>query len=232
VLTICRGLIHTFTFSKLRDLRLVELSRILSTGDSAAIPFQMYPKSSGQSHRQVARSPSSARHELLAWAKARNLRDRAAGYSNDARVASDSGVQRRLNDIAQHYRLAAAAEAKDAGRLGNERREKSKASENGGSDGRPEIETLRLKLRQFASQQTDQIVQARCLAVDQTLAEISEGNDLNLRQVLANHIQSLEQALRRSGPFSQSNEASGFSETQRNESRKRDVSNEAPSDRP
>ena len=162
----------------------------------------------------------------------RNLRDRAAEYSNDARVASDSGVQRRLNDIAQHYRLAAAAEAKDAGRLGNERREKSKASENGGSDGRPEIETLRLKLRQFASQQTDQIVQARCLAVDQTLAEISEGNDLNLRPVLANHIQSLEQALRRSGPFSQSNEASGFSETQRNESRKRDVSNEAPSDRP
>lgn len=150
----------------------------------------MYPKSSGQSHRQVARSPSSARHELLAWAKARNLRDRAAGYSNDARVASDSGVQRRLNDIAQHYRLAAAAEAKDAGRLGNERREKSKASENGGSDGRPEIETLRLKLRQFASQQTDQIVQARCLAVDQTLAEISEGNDLNLRRVVANHIQS------------------------------------------
>ena len=136
------------------------------------------------------------------------------------------------NDIAQHYRLAAAAEAKDAGRLGNERREKSKASENGGSDGRPEIETLRLKLRQFASQQTDQIVQARCLALDQTLAEISEGNDLNLRQVLANHIQSLEQALRRSGPFSQSNEASGFSETRRNESRKRDVSNEAPSDRP
>jgi hypothetical protein len=171
VLTICRGLIHTFTFSELRDLHLVELSRILSTGDSAAIPFQMYPKSSGQSHRQVARSPSSARHELLAWAKARNLRDRAAGYSNDARVASDSGVQRRLNDIAQHYRLAAAAEAKDAGRLGNERREKSKASENGGSDGRPEIETLRLKLRQFASQQTDQIVQARCLALDQTLAE-------------------------------------------------------------
>ena len=86
--------------------------------------------------------------------KVRNLRDRAAEYSNDARVAPDSGVQRRLNDIAQHYRLAAAAEAKDAGRLGNERREKSKASENGGSDGRPEIETLRLKLRQFASQQT------------------------------------------------------------------------------
>ncbi len=91
----------------------------------------MYPKSSGQNHRQVTRSPSNARDELLAWAKARNLRDRAAECLNDARVASDRGAQRRLNDIAQHYRLAAAAEAKDAGRLGNERREKSKSSENG-----------------------------------------------------------------------------------------------------
>jgi hypothetical protein len=158
----------------------------------------MYPKSSKQSHRQATRSPSTARDELLAWAKARNLRDRAVKYLNDARVASDSGVQRRLNDIAQHYRLAAAAEAKDAGRLGNERREKSKISENGTFDGRPEIETLRRKLRQFASQQTDQIVRARCLALDQKLAEISEGHDLNLRQVLADHIQPLEQAVRRS----------------------------------
>jgi hypothetical protein len=231
VLTICRGLIHSFTFSELRDLHLVELSRILSTGDSAAIPPKCTRRVQG---KVIVRLPEA--HQALGMSylrgQIRNLRDRAAEYSNDARVASDSGVQRRLNDIAQHYRLAAAAEAKDAGRLGNERREKSKASENGGSDGRPEIETLRLKLRQFASQQTDQIVQARCLALDQTLAEISEGNDLNLRQVLANHIQSLEQALRRSGPFSQSNEASGFSETRRNESRKRDVSNEAPSDRP
>jgi hypothetical protein len=162
VLTICRGLIHSFTFSELRDLHLVELSRILSTGDSAAIPFQMYPKSSGQSHRQVARSPSSARHELLAWAKARNLRDRAAGYSNDARVASDSGVQRRLNDIAQHYRLAAAAEAKDAGRLGNERREKSKASENGGSDGRPEIDKVAIGLRWNNAELRVQLTDRQC----------------------------------------------------------------------
>ena len=86
-------------------------------------------------------------------------------------------------------RLAAAAEAKDAGRLGNERREKSKSSENGTYDGRPEIEALRLKLRKFAGQQTDQAVQARCLALDQKLAEISEGNDPNLRQVLASHVQ-------------------------------------------
>jgi hypothetical protein len=158
----------------------------------------MYPKSSGQSHRQVTRSPTSARDELLAWAKARNLRDRAVKYQNDAREASDRGVQRRLNDIAQHYRLAAAAEAKDAGRLGNERREKSKISENGTFGGRAAIETIRLKLRQFAGQQTDQVVRARCLALDQKLAEISEGNDLNLRQVLADHIQHLERALRRS----------------------------------
>jgi hypothetical protein len=158
----------------------------------------MYPKSSRQSHRQATLSPSTARDELLAWAKARNLRDRAVKYQNDARDASDAGFQRRLNDIAQHYRLAAAAEAKDAGRLGNERREKSKISENGTFDGRPEIETLRRKLRQFASQQTDQIVRARCLALDEKLAEIAEGNDLNLRRVLADHIQHLEQALRRS----------------------------------
>jgi hypothetical protein len=158
---------------------------------------RMDPKSSGQSRRQATRSPSSAREELLAWAKARNLRDRAAKYQNDARHASDTGFQRRLNDIAQHYRLAAAAEAKDAGRLGDERRENSKISENGTFGGRPEIETLRLKLRQFASQQTDQIVRARCLALDQKLGEISEGNDLNLRQVLADDIQHLEQALRR-----------------------------------
>ena len=189
MLTICRGLIHSFTFSELRDLHLVELSRILSTGDSAAIPPKCTRRVQG---KVIVRLPEA--HQALGMSylrgQIRNLRDRAAEYSNDARVAPDSGVQRRLNDIAQHYRLAAAAEAKDAGRLGNERREKSKASENGGSDGRPEIETLRLKLRQFASQQTDQIVQARCLALDQTLAEISEGNDLNLRRVLANHIQS------------------------------------------
>jgi DNA end-binding protein Ku len=71
---------------------------------------------------------------------------------------------RRLNDIAQHYRLLAAAEAKDAGRLGNERREK-KALENGSFDGRAEIQTLRLKLRLFASQRTGQIVRAQCFAV-------------------------------------------------------------------
>jgi hypothetical protein len=156
----------------------------------------MYPKSSGQDHRQVTRSPSSARYELLAWAKARNLRDRPAEYLNDARVASDSSVQRRLNDIAQHYRVLAEAEAKGACRLGNERRDKSRTSENGNSDGRAEIQALRLKLRQFASQQSDQIVQARCLALDQKLAEISEGNDRNLGQVLEN-VQQLEQALRR-----------------------------------
>jgi hypothetical protein len=153
VLTICRGLIHSFTFSELRDLHLVELSRILSTGDSAAIPPKCTRRVQG---KVVVRLPEA--HQALGMSylrgQIRNLRDRAAEYSNDARVAPDSGVQRRLNDIAQHYRLAAAAEAKDAGRLGNERREKSKASENGGSDGRPEIETLRLKLRQFASQQT------------------------------------------------------------------------------
>jgi len=88
------------------------------------------------------------------------------------------------------------------------------AEVNGTYDGRPEIEALRLKLRKFAGQQTDQAVQARCLALDQKLAEISEGNDQNLRQVLASHVQQLEQALRRSGPFSQSDEVPGLAEPQ------------------
>jgi hypothetical protein len=184
----------------------------------------VYAKSSTQSHCQVTRSPSSARDELLAWAKARNLRDRAAECLNDARVASDSGVRRRLNDIAQHYRLLAAAEAKDAGRLGNERREK-KTLENGSVDGRAEIQTLRLKLRLFASQQTDQIVRAQCFAVDQRLAEMSEGNDQNLRHALASHVQQLEQALRRLGPISQSNEKPGSSKTQQDESHHRPADN-------
>jgi len=156
--------------------------------------------------------PSSARKELLTWARARDFRDRATEYLNVAPVASDSNAQRRLTDIAQHYRLLAAAEARDAGRLGDERRKQSKTSENGSFDGRAEIQTLRLKLRLFANQQTGQTMRAQCFAVDKTLAEISEGNALALRQVLASHVQCLERALRRStekgavSSISQSNE--------------------------
>lgn len=153
MLTICRGLIHSFTFSELRDLHLVELSRILSTGDSAAIPPKCTRRVQG---KVIVRLPEA--HQALGMSylrgEIRNLRDRAAEYSNDARVAPDSGVQRRLNDMAQHYRLAAAAEASEP--PFSEAFDFSRRSlpRRPASFGRPEIETLRLKLRQFASQQT------------------------------------------------------------------------------
>ena len=64
----------------------------------------------------------SAREELLAWAKARDFRDRAIEYLNRARHEPDGDVQSRFVDIARHYRILAEAEASNAGRMGNERR--------------------------------------------------------------------------------------------------------------
>lgn len=144
-----------------------------------------------------AERPSSARTELLAWARARDFRDRAAEYLKMARGASDNGVQRRLIDIAQHYRVLSAAEARDAGRLTNKRREKkSNISGKRTFDGKAEIQTLRMRLRLFARQQTDHTIRSQCFVVDKKLAELSEENDLILRQVLASHVQQLEQTLR------------------------------------
>ena len=60
-----------------------------------------------------------------------------------------------------------------------------------------EIQTLRLKLQLFASRQTDATVRSQCLAVDTKLAEVLEGDDPILRQVLANSVEQLEEALRR-----------------------------------
>jgi hypothetical protein len=59
-----------------------------------------------------------------------------------------------------------------------------------------EIQALRLKLQLFASRQTDPIVRSQCLAVDTRLAEVLEGDDPILRQVLANSVEQLEEALR------------------------------------
>jgi hypothetical protein len=59
-----------------------------------------------------------------------------------------------------------------------------------------EIQALRLKLQLFASQQTDQTVRSKCHAVDTRLAEILEGDDPILCQVLANSVEQLEEALR------------------------------------
>ena len=161
--------------------------------DKAKRYARLYSKSSKPTH--CARRPASARAELLAWAKARDFRNRATEYLNGARVASDSNVQRRFVDIAQHYRLLAEAEVSSADRMGAERREQSGTSQ---LDGSAELQTLRLKLRRFASQQTDQTVRSQCQAVDTKLAEVVHGDDPILRQVLANSVEQLEEAMRRS----------------------------------
>ena len=59
-----------------------------------------------------------------------------------------------------------------------------------------EIQALRLKLQLFASRQTDQTVRSQCLAVDARLAEVLEGDDPILRQLLVNSVEQLEKALR------------------------------------
>ena len=59
-----------------------------------------------------------------------------------------------------------------------------------------ESQALRLKLQLFASRQTDATVRSQCLAVDTRLAEVLEGDDPILRQILANSVEQLEEALR------------------------------------
>ena len=61
-----------------------------------------------------------------------------------------------------------------------------------------EIQALRLKLQLFASRQTDATVRSQCHTVDTRLAEVLEGDDPVLRQILANSVEQLEEALRRS----------------------------------
>jgi hypothetical protein len=68
---------------------------------------------------------SRARDELLAWARARDFRERAIEYLNRAaHLSSDGDVQRRFIAIARHYRLLAQAEADKAERLADARRSK------------------------------------------------------------------------------------------------------------
>ena len=61
-----------------------------------------------------------------------------------------------------------------------------------------EIQAVRLKLQLFARRQTDATVRSQCHAVDKRLAEILEGDDPILRQILANSVEQLEEALQRS----------------------------------
>lgn len=161
----------------------------------------------------------SAREELLAWAKARDFRERANEYLNRARHEPDGDVQSRFVDIARHYRMLAEAEASNAGRMGNERRAEERVAKpllniipalvsSPKTTGRisnlmldplttAEIQALRLKLQLFASRQTDATVRSQCVAVDTRLAEVLEGDDPILREVLANSVEQLEEALRR-----------------------------------
>ena len=161
----------------------------------------------------------SAREELLAWAKARDFRERANEYLNRARHEPDGDVQSRFVDIARHYQILAEAEASNADRMGNERRADERVAKpllniipalvsSPKTTGRisnlmldplttAEIQALRLKLQLFASRQTDATVRSQCVAVDTRLAEVLEGDDPILRQVLANSVDQLEEALRR-----------------------------------
>ena len=59
-----------------------------------------------------------------------------------------------------------------------------------------EIQTVRLTLLAFADRQSDQTVRSQCLAVDAKLAEVLEEDNPILRQVLANFVEQLEEALR------------------------------------
>jgi alkylhydroperoxidase family enzyme len=59
-----------------------------------------------------------------------------------------------------------------------------------------EIQTVRLKLLAFADRQSDQTVRSQCLAVDAKLADALERDNPILRQVLANSVEQLEEALR------------------------------------
>jgi hypothetical protein len=115
--------------------------------------------------------------------------------------------------------MLAAAEASNANRMGNKRRAEGRVAKpllkvipalvtSPKTTGRisnlmldplttAEIQALRLKLQLFASRQTDATLRSQCVAVDTRLAEALEGDDPILRQVLANSVEQLEEALRR-----------------------------------
>jgi len=62
-----------------------------------------------------------------------------------------------------------------------------------------EIQTVRLRLVAFTDRQSDRTVRSQCLAIDARLAEVLEGDDPIRRQVLANSVEQLEEAIRWAG---------------------------------
>ena len=81
----------------------------------------MYSKSSTPTPREWVARRTSGRDELLAWAKARDFRERANEYLNRG-LELDCDVRRRFVDVARHYGILAEAEASNASRMGEERR--------------------------------------------------------------------------------------------------------------
>jgi hypothetical protein len=148
------------------------------------------PKKTDSTIPERTERATSAREELRAWANARNLRDRAVKYQANARTAPDRNAEDRFKEIANHYRALAALEAQKANRLGSERR----ASTESGL-GR-ELEIIRAQLRSFASKQKNTIVRLQCQALERALAKLSEESPSSNRQVLAEHIEQLEKAMR------------------------------------
>jgi hypothetical protein len=72
---------------------------------------------------------SLALEELRNWTKAREYWDRAVEYLKLARTASDPDVQSRFVAIAQHYRMLAEAEERNAEHKGAERRSRNEAQQ-------------------------------------------------------------------------------------------------------
>jgi hypothetical protein len=88
----------------------------------------MYSKSSTPTPREWVARRTCGRDELLAWAKARDFRERANKYLNRARLEPDGDVRRRFVDVARHYGILAEAEASNASRMGEERRARGRGA--------------------------------------------------------------------------------------------------------
>jgi hypothetical protein len=153
----------------------------------------VHPKTASPIDPALVDPPSSAKQELLAWAAARRLRDRAAGYQARARTASDRNAEERFAEIAGHYHGLAALEARRADRLGSDRRSSSVTTVEARKE---DIENLRTQLQVFGRRHDNMIVRLQCQAISRTLLELTETNLSDIRRLLAGHVEQLESALR------------------------------------